>query len=290
MAGGRVLAGWALLGVAGPAWAILPFPGGHKGAKTQPRPGYLGVVLGEVDSDEAAARHVPGLPPMKKGAHVVVVLSVDRDAPAAAAGLRPQDVLLEINNKRVETPPDVQHELKRTNAGATVLIRLDRAGVVETVPVCLGDEDAIARRAEQQLGGPPLPAAEAPAEAVEMAPAPAGGRPASGHGFPFLGSFSPSATFTGLELDPLSTQLAEYFGVHDGAGLLVRTVSNGSPGAVAGLHAGDVILRVNKEPVVSRMDWLKQVHANRGRPVELEIMRNHREQTVTMTPGAGGKG
>jgi S1-C subfamily serine protease len=114
---------------------------------------------------------------------------------------------------------------------------------------------------------------------------PSGKGPGSG----FLGHFALNAFYTGAELDPLSTQLADFFGVHDGAGLLVRSVNENSPAAQAGLKAGDVILRVNNQPVVSREDWTRQLRANRGRPMQLSVMRNKHEQTMAMTAGAGKK-
>jgi predicted metalloprotease with PDZ domain len=47
----------------------------------------------------------------------------------------------------------------------------------------------------------------------------------------------------GVQVQPLTPELREYFGVEGNAGLLVAAVEARSPAAEAGLRAGDVILR-----------------------------------------------
>jgi membrane-associated protease RseP (regulator of RpoE activity) len=53
----------------------------------------------------------------------------------------------------------------------------------------------------------------------------------------------------GIVAQPLTGQLAEYFGTKDG--VLVSSVREDSPAARAGLRAGDVITSVDGEPVES---------------------------------------
>jgi serine protease Do len=93
-----------------------------------------------------------------------------------------------------------------------------------------------------------------------------------------------SASFTGAQLEVMSSQLAEFFGVEGNAGLLVRSVEANSPAAIAGLRAGDVVVRVNQTAVTSGNEWSKTVHQNKGKPVELVVLRDRREQTMTITP------
>ena len=52
-------------------------------------------------------------------------------------------------------------------------------------------------------------------------------------------------------MNPVRTQLADYFGVKSGTGLLVENVDYQSPAARAGLKAGDVVVKVNSEQMTA---------------------------------------
>jgi serine protease Do len=82
----------------------------------------------------------------------------------------------------------------------------------------------------------------------------------------------------------MQPQLADYFGAPRGQGLLVQSVETGSPAASMGFHAGDVILRVDNQPVHSSSDWSKHVHASKGKPMSLDIVRDHKSMTLILQP------
>ena len=50
------------------------------------------------------------------------------------------------------------------------------------------------------------------------------------------------------------------------------------------LKAGDVVVKVNALDVSSANDWSKTIHENRGKPVNVVIIRERKEQTITLTP------
>jgi S1-C subfamily serine protease len=100
----------------------------------------------------------------------------------------------------------------------------------------------------------------------------------------FLGSLLTSPTYTGVLLERLGPQLSSFFGVPSGGGLLVRNVENNSPAAMAGIHAGDVVLRANSQNVASMNDWAKAIKEAKGRPVPVVIFRDRQEKTVVLTP------
>ena len=54
----------------------------------------------------------------------------------------------------------------------------------------------------------------------------------------------PKGLYVGADVNPVRTQLADYFGVRSGTGLLVENVDSQSPAARAGLKAGDVVAKV----------------------------------------------
>jgi S1-C subfamily serine protease len=72
--------------------------------------------------------------------------------------------------------------------------------------------------------------------------------------------------------------------VPKGEGLLVKSVDDGSPAAIVGIRAGDVILRADNQPMHSTSDWSKRLHASKGKPMALVILRNHQPLTVTLQP------
>jgi membrane-associated protease RseP (regulator of RpoE activity) len=83
-------------------------------------------------------------------------------------------------------------------------------------------------------------------------------------------------------IESLTPQLAEYFGVKRGEGVLVRGVERGSAAAKAGLKAGDVIVSIDKEQISDVSDWRRVMRAKSGK-VSVGIIREKRQQSVPMT-------
>jgi S1-C subfamily serine protease len=116
------------------------------------------------------------------------------------------------------------------------------------------------------------------APAAPASPAP----PVRGNSF--LGPLLMNPSYTGAMLETMSSQLAGYFGVPGGAGLLVRSVEANSPAALAGMRAGDVVVRANAKPVASSADWTKAIKDSHGRPLAVVVLRDKKELTLTLTP------
>jgi serine protease Do len=86
----------------------------------------------------------------------------------------------------------------------------------------------------------------------------------------------------GIELAPLSGQLAEYFGVTSGA--LVSSVNADSAAARAGIRAGDVITAVDGQAVDQPSDVTSRVsRAGQGSSLELRVMRDKKDLTLKAT-------
>ncbi len=243
------------------------------------RPGYLGVSLRDLDAAEATRLHLPPAPHSVSGAMIV---TVDRDAPAWTSGLRPGDVVLELNAQPVENVEDLRHRLHECPSGDTITLRILRHDDQRSFAVLLGDQDSVAQAAfnrhfHTQADLPPANGFAAPAP--DFVPSSTGSRgPAS----TFFDALIPASIYTGLECGPLSPQLAMFFGVPGGAGLLVTGVNPGSPAAAAGLAAGDVILRAADKPINTRGALARALRDSKGRPVSLAIVRNHQEIGVSL--------
>ena len=62
---------------------------------------------------------------------------------------------------------------------------------------------------------------------------------------------SEQAADLGLEIGPLTRELAERLGYALGGGVVVERVAPGSVAALAGIRPGNLIVSVNREPVTN---------------------------------------
>jgi len=230
--------------------------------------GYLGVEMRDIDNDRVSSLKL-------KDANGAEVTYVDHDAPAGKVGLRIHDVILQMNGQQVQGVEQLRRMLRETPAGRSVALLISRDGQQQTINVQLADRAKV----EQDAWSRHMVVAdpdEGPATAVVVPPTRGSG------GNSFLGAIVLGTPSVGVEVDPLGSQLADYFGVKDGQGLLVKRVADNSPAFTAGFKAGDVITKVNGESIPTVNTWLKTLHANRGKPVQVTIVRNHKEQTLSL--------
>jgi serine protease Do len=87
--------------------------------------------------------------------------------------------------------------------------------------------------------------------------------------------------YLGVHIQDLTPELARAFGLKDGTGVLIGDVSADTPASRAGLKKGDVILKVNGEPVGA----MNQLHVQiaqfaPGTQIKLQIWRNGSTQDV----------
>ena len=84
-------------------------------------------------------------------------------------------------------------------------------------------------------------------------------------------------------VENLTPQLGDFFGAKNGQGVLVRSVEKGSRAEKAGFRAGDVIVRVNGETVNDTGDFTHALRGRKDNPVNVNIIRDKKEQTLTLT-------
>ncbi|MCL6480727.1 MAG: PDZ domain-containing protein [Firmicutes bacterium] len=209
--------------------------------------GWLGVTIVEVTAEKARELRLPA-------EHGVLVTSVEKDSPAERAGLRANDVITEYNSQRVEGTVQFRRMIRETPAGRTVQLTLWRDGRSQTVAVELGSwQDQF--RQQFRVLEPNLEFWVPPRMEI-------------------FGGFVFGTPTLGIVGEDLSGQLAEYFGVPDGEGVLVREVRSGTPAEKAGLKAGDVILRVNGERVRTLAELREKLRSRREeKTVRLDVWR-----------------
>lgn len=90
----------------------------------------------------------------------------------------------------------------------------------------------------------------------------------------------------GLEVQALTPELAESFGLLDSPGILVAGVYRDGPAAKAGLQPGDVILKIADEGAQDGRTSMNQVAQMKpGEKIKLDILRDGQPKTLTASIG-----
>jgi len=270
--GGWFLAAAVVLGGVRPALGVST-GGGSRGPV-----GYLGINFRGVGDDQVAGLRL-------KDAHGAEIVTVDHDGPAGKCGLHEHDVVLVMNGHAVENDEQMRRMLHDLAPGRTVSLVISRDGSILTMNTQMAVRETVEREAWEQHLTVPEPTYEAPApELPDSGYSVSTGAPVRG-GKGFLGSMlllSPS--YTGAMLEVMGPQLAVFFGVENGTGLLVRSVDGNSPAALAGMRAGDVVVRANAQKLKNTSEWMKAVRESKGRPLSVVVMRDKKEVTLSITP------
>ena len=250
-------------------------------------PGYLGIEFRDAPDDPAAGLHT-------RTPHGVEIVMVDHDGPAGKAGLQPHDVLLAMNGQGIAGAEALRRMIHDAGAGVQIALQVVRGGKPMTLSAQLADRDQVARAAMARLAAAdaPTPAADslgvgagfAETHPEDTAPAPPP-PPAAGvvHSQGCLSSML-HGPFTGAVLETMEPQLGTFFGAPQGMGLLVHSVEANSPAAQCGLRAGDVVLRADAFALHTQADWTRRIHAAKGGAMNLDVLRDRHEFTLTLQP------
>ena len=229
--------------------------------------GYLGVDLADVDAQKAQELKLAE-------ARGALITLIDHDAPAGQIGLRVNDVILQMNGQNVQNAEQLRQILKEIPPGRKVSIEISRDGNIQTLAVQLADRKAVEHEVWNSIGdgGDVFP----PAPAMGMLSGSSDSPMPGGFHLPFFGS----TLNVGALVEPLTSQMAAYLGV--ASGLMVRQVARKSEAALAGLKAFDVILKIGPETVTNVAGWDRALRANRGKPVQVTILRDRKQQILTL--------
>ena len=235
---------------------------------------FLGVSVEDI-SKENMSRY--GLREVRG----VGVTQVVKDSPAEKAGLKKDDVILRFDGESVTSARKLTRLVSEASADQTVRLTISRGGSEQELSATLAKHDfgglLRTRMGKDVLRGQiendVLRGIEKDFPKIEL------GNMGDGN---FVFAFGGNRRI-GVSTQPLTKQLADYFGVKDG-GLLITSVNENSPAAKAGLKAGDVITAVDGEKVTSAGDISRASSKKEDGPVSLTIIRDHNTQTITVTP------
>lgn len=224
--------------------------------------GWLGVEIAEVTPEKAKDLRLPAT----RG---VIVTDVEPNSPAARAGLKDNDVILEYDGQVVEGTVQFRRLVRETPPGRAVNLSVSRDARTQNLSVELADRNAFYEKQMQgrmRDFGKPF-ALATPNLAFNFGP-----------DMLLMDARTP---LLGINAEDLNGQLGAYFGAPENSGVLVREVRSGTPAEKAGLKAGDVIVKIDNKPVKSLSELRDQLRDKSDqKTVNLGVLRKGSEITV----------
>jgi serine protease Do len=206
--------------------------------------GWLGVALQPLTPELARSFNA-------KDTKGVLVSDVVPDSPAAKAGLKPGDILLEFEGKKTEEPADLQRAVGLASPGNTAKIKVWRDSAERTVELKIG-EAPDEREAQQRSGSRAAPSA------------------------------------LGLEVRPITPEIARQLNLRTNEGVIVARVDEGTSAAEAGIQRGDVIREINRQKVRNLADYERFTReAKDGDRLTVLLQRGPMSLYVAFTVGRG---
>lgn len=227
----------------------------------------------------------------------VAVTEVVKDSPAEKAGLRKDDVILRFEGDSVTSVRKLTRLVSEVAPDQNVRLTISRGGSEQEVAVTIGKRtnsfDAMHKFEglqgfERLEGLKDLQALEGlkGMEGFKQVVPPGnvwkweGQRP---DGDTMVWTFGNQRRI-GVNTMQLTKQLADYFGVDQGTGVLVTGVTDDSPAAKAGIKAGDVITAIDGEKVDGPGDLTRSINKNKDGEVTLTVIHNKSQKTIKVTP------
>ncbi len=171
----------------------------------------------------------------------VIIAKVTRDLPADKAGLQRNDIILEIDGKKMDETKDVVNHITSVEPGNSINVKVFRKGKLEDFKLTVADRSEHTEEEEETVF-----------ETIE-------------------------GDILGMKLESLSQAEKEQLKMETDAGVKVVDVKSGSPAYNAGIREGDIITEVNLEPVKSVSDVEKQLEKTpKGKDNAFSIFRNGR--------------
>lgn len=217
----------------------------------------------------------------------VVITAIAPDSPADLAGIKPKDVLLSINDYRVETREQLATAFRQIPADSEVSLRVKRGSEYKMLKAKL--IPAPAADPEQQLFAF-VRRLDAMKDQLKATPENDPTRQNLEARVNMMSTFVQAVTspappeirlrvFYGFEVESLTGQLMNYFAVTNG--LLVSNVSAHNRASRAGLQAGDVIVKVGEQPISTLPEMIRALDEVRDESVEITISRRREVMKLT---------
>jgi serine protease Do len=219
---------------------------------------YLGIGVADVTAERAKALNLKDV----RGAEVT---NVAPDSPAAKAGIKEADVVLDYDGAAVQGIEQLTRMVRETPVGRQVKISVWRNGAPQTLTATIearkGTEIRSNGRRIVVPFFPSMPQIEIPRFEMTW-----------------------QNPVLGIEGESLRSQeqLAEFFGVKDG--VLVKLVRKNSAAEKAGIKAGDVVVKVDDSAVATSQEITRALRAlGSKKTFTVTVVRNKKEMPLTVT-------
>jgi serine protease Do len=225
---------------------------------------YFGIQMEDVSSEDVSKYKLNG----EKG---VIVRSVQKGSPAAEAGIREEDVIVEYGGMQVFSSSQFSRLVQETPVGRKIEIALIREGkkIAVTAKISSRTGSINPRRGDGR-------SEIIPRDFFRQFPF---GFPDNRDNDQF--NEPEGKPRLGVTLQPLTDQLAAYMGASGKKGVLVASVIEGSPSA-GRLKAGDIILSANGKSMEDPEDLTDFISKAKG-TVAFTLIREKKEISVAVT-------
>jgi serine protease Do len=187
-----------------------------------------------------------------KDAKGVLINEVMPDSPAAKAGLKPGDILLEFEGRSMEGTGDLQRAVGFFSPDRTAKLKILRDQAEKVIEVKVG---------------------QAPDERQAQQQRPSGGR---------------ARSMLGLEVRPVTPEIARQLNLRTTDGVIVFRVEDGTPAAEAGVQRGDVVKQLNGQTVKTMADFERLTgNMKEGDPLTVLLQRGAMSLYVAFRIGRG---
>lgn len=229
---------------------------------------FLGVYTEDINK-ENMSRY--GLQREPRG---VGITKVAENSPAERAGLRAGDVILSFDNEPVTSVRKLNRLISEVAPEHNARLKISRTGDERDLSVTLG------KRSDFNT------AFNIPGQRWEDLD--------KLRDFKFDDKGDKNFTFVfgnnrriGVTTTQLTKQLADYFGISSGKGLLITSVRDDSPAQKAGLRAGDVITEMDGSAIENVADLMQAINRKEEGEITLTVVRDKSPRNIRLTPERG---
>lgn len=242
--------------------------------------GFLGVYAENISRENMGRYHVNQV----RG---VGVTQIVKDSPAEKAGLRKDDVILRIDGENITSVRKLNRIVSELSPDQSVKISVSRGGSEQEVTATIGKRSNTSFAGDLLRGEPRVWKWEGMEPKEWKFEGPMRDRLFENNAGDLTFMLNNSRRI-GVSTMELTKQLADYFGITGGKGVLVTSVTDDGPAAKAGVRAGDVITAVDGEAIDSPGDISRVISRKKEGDVTLTVIRNKAQQTIRVTPREGG--